>query len=215
VDPDRNLVVEKPSTTNNLHFAGVAAQGYVANASGQWIDIIEPGCVAEVYAYKSCTIGVTQITAAAGQYYFYTQGFLGRGSALALQTIDRSSTKGLVQAYLQDGQESGLVEIVTPAAGAMTGIMVAGVTYFPATSSGLGTDATFTLADGTFIGERKMFVCEGTMSTADIVVTVTTPQIIAAVATSGYDVWTGDAAGEFMQAVWNGFAWEIQGKVVA
>jgi hypothetical protein len=217
-DVSRAKRVEKPSTSNNMFFAGVVAPSSGGLVGPCWIDIILPGSKSvEVYAKANCTISTTQqrrITFEAGQYYFagLGYGFPGQGSAIVKQTLDRS-TAGLLLVDLQEGEQSGGIEHVTPANGAMT-IMLGGVTLFPVTTIGTG-DATYTLPDGIEPDQRKAFFCEGTMSSNDIVITVSTVSLIAAVATSGYDVCTMDAAGEYLSAVWNGKAWFVQGSALA
>ena len=168
----RGLYVEEPSTSNNYAFAGVAARAYTANGSGQWIDIVEPPSYALVYTNQSCTIG-NYITACENEVYFYKPGFQGRGTAQILQTVDRS-TAGLCLVWLMDGPESGLVQEVTvvAAGGAVTGVMAGGVTYH-STAVTLAADATYTVADGTFPGQKKCIICDATMTGNDIDVTVT------------------------------------------
>ena len=168
---NRGLYVETPSTSNNYAFAGVALRAYVAKTAGQWITIVEPPSYALVYTNQSCTIG-KYITACEGQSYFYKPGFQGRGTAEILQTVDRS-TAGLCLVWLMDGPQSGLVQEVTvvAAGGAVTGVMAGGVTYH-STAVTLAADATYTIADGTFPGQKKMIICDATMTTNDIDVTV-------------------------------------------
>ena len=93
---ERDRYVELPSTTNNLWFAGYAAQDYVANAVGQWIDIYKPGAVCEVAVSvdtvipgTSETLVTVQVGADAGRSgkpVSTVTGFKGRGTAMPLQT---------------------------------------------------------------------------------------------------------------------------------
>lgn len=86
----RDYMVELPSISNNLWFAGVTAKAYAAVAGGQWIEIYEPGSVCEIaLAGLGTLIGSTMLTCmttngVAGR--FGRAGFPGRGSALALAT---------------------------------------------------------------------------------------------------------------------------------
>jgi hypothetical protein len=215
-DGERQFRVEKPSTTNAMHFAGVVAESGNAKTGPCEVEIYLPGSTCNVWAYVNATINTTRLTFCQGQYYFYTQGFPGKGSALARQTLNRGTTAGLLMATLEEGPQSGGVELFNATTLAAAGAIVPslyGATYFPAAT--LAADATYTLANGTWLGQKKAFFCEGAMTNNDVVITVGTPQIIAAVATAGYDVCTMDAAAEFLSAEWNGKAWEVQGSVLA
>lgn len=177
-EPSRGARVEVPAILNAPYFAGVATQAYSAKSTGQFIDIFLPGSVCNIYSAFNNVIGVGVSTFevgtggdAAGS--FGRGGFPGRGSATPLQTIDRS-TPGLCLAYLHDGPQSGGIEVVTPpTTGTAITLMVGGVTYLIGTVAIGSADATFTLADGTYSGQKKAFVCEGTYSSNDVEVTVT------------------------------------------
>lgn len=93
----RHRYVEKPAAGNLNWFAGFVARDYAANASGQFIDILVPfGGVYEVWTAANCTANSTKLSLTAAAWT------LGDGDgpivAEALQTVDRSSTNGLVQA---------------------------------------------------------------------------------------------------------------------
>jgi hypothetical protein len=177
-DGRRAARVEVPSVTNARWFAGVAACPYAAKSTGQMIRIYCPGSVCNILSRASTTLGTGRLTfevtgTVATNGSFRLAGFPGEGSAVPLQTIDRSSTAGLCQAKLEVGEPSGGVQDVTPAAaGGAIVCMVGGVTYFT-TAVTLAADATFTLADGTIPGLKKAFVCQAAMTTNDIVITVT------------------------------------------
>lgn len=88
-DGKRNRYVELPTTSNNMHFAGVTQRAYSAVVGGQWVDIFEPGstcCVAiGVDTVVDSTLMTCSCTTAdAGR--FTQAGYKGRGTALALQT---------------------------------------------------------------------------------------------------------------------------------
>jgi len=172
-DGRRSNRVELPSITNARYFAGVAARDYAAVTGGQLIEIYGPGSWCNIYAKANCTLGSGRLTCEAGGTYagyFRYAGFEGEGSAVPLQTVNRASTAGKVFAKLEEGPASGLLEVVTPTAGAIT-CMVGGVTLFAAAD--IASNATFTLADGTLHGQRKCFSAIGEIATSDIVVTVT------------------------------------------
>lgn len=86
----RYSLVEVCSTTNNRNFAGVTTQAYSAVTGGQRIKIYEPGGCAWVWAGIDTTVNSTYLTCSATDVdtgCFTEAGFMGRGTALALQTI--------------------------------------------------------------------------------------------------------------------------------
>ena len=176
LDGKRSNRVELPSITNARWFAGVAARDYVARANGQFIEILAPGSFCNILSKASTTIGVGRLTCQAGGTlagYFRYAGFEGEGSAIPLQTVDRSTTAGKCFAKLESGAPSGLVETpVIAAAGGAATFMVGGVTIFE-TATTLAANITNTLADGTLPGQKKAFKCAAAMTTNDIVITVT------------------------------------------
>jgi len=92
--------VEKPATGNLNAFAGVVAEGQ-ENLDGPCeVQLIVPmkalsSC--NIYTTEACTAGTTLLSVVAGSYI---AGGIGEGPiiAKALQTVDRSTTNGLVQA---------------------------------------------------------------------------------------------------------------------
>jgi len=105
-----------------------------------------------------------------------------------------------ILAYLMDGPESGLQEVLTPQDAVAVQSMVGG-TSFLCGGYTMAADSTATLADGIRNGQLKAFEALGTLTTKDWNLTVD----------SGIDVdATGmaqvlfDAAGEFLVAEWNG-----------
>lgn len=102
VDCRRNNRVERPTTSNNKAFAGVAARDYSAKSGGQFIEIYAPGSKGVKIALAVDTvIGTGLLTfCVAGKYNvgastglktdagrFYTGKYLGRGSAIPRQTV--------------------------------------------------------------------------------------------------------------------------------
>jgi hypothetical protein len=82
--------VEVPSSSNNRAFAGVTVKAYNAVTGGQYVDIYLPGSVCPIAAGIDTTVNATYLTcsaASADAGVFTTAGFMGRGTALALQTI--------------------------------------------------------------------------------------------------------------------------------
>jgi len=206
----RKRVVEKPAQGNCNSYAGVVApesHGFVGPGE---ITIIPPGNVANVYMKLSCTINATYGTVTAGSYSMEGTGYWGEGTAKALQTINRSSTAGIVQAELMVGAPSGGYESITAAAltvgGAQT-FMPYGVTDFAAAATP-ASDVTYSLTAGQFVGQKKLFRCLATMTTNDVVITATrsivTAGVPAAAASKYYEL---DANGEYVEFRWNGTAW--------
>lgn len=95
----RHAWVEKPATGNLHNFAGIVAPGSAKTGPG-WIDIVEAdGHSCEPYTTENCTIAVTHLTVVPASYKL---GGVGDGLlvGVALQTLDRSSTNGTIQAIL-------------------------------------------------------------------------------------------------------------------
>lgn len=223
----RDKRVSLPSNTNNNSFAGVASRNYSAKTSGQWIEIYEPGSVAEVYVDATVTIGdntyVTCQIAGGGSGTFDVAhlGFPGRGTAKVMQS---RTAAGLILAYLEDGPESGLIETLTPTAGGATTAMPTGVTLYAASTP--ASDATVTVANGTIIGQQKLHLCIGTQTTNDVMIQPTSNNIKAMV-TDPLDTTLAitdfkslnvasvelDAANEFADLVWNGTFWILRSYV--
>lgn len=206
----REVRVELPSNANNNFFAGVVMQSYPAKTGGQFVEIAEPGsCVKVLTTVATVLASNTKVTCIAGGTNagkFTTVGLPGRGTAVTMQT---DADGGLVLAHLEDGAESGLVEIITPtAAGGAHTFMVGGVTRLAAQT--LDANATATLADGTFVGQRKVFECEGTMTTNDVVITVT--HGIQEDNSTALATLTLDADAEDGILEWRGTSWHLLNK---
>lgn len=92
VNARRGNYVERPSTTNNQAFAGVAARDYSAKSGGQFIEIYCPGSKGVPVAVGiDTTINtgiITCLAGAAGSHRgrFTFAGLPGRGSAVPRQT---------------------------------------------------------------------------------------------------------------------------------
>jgi hypothetical protein len=88
----RGNYVERPSTSNNNAFAGVAARDYAAQSGGQFIEINVPGSKGVMVALGVDTVIDTGILtfqvgggSAAGR--FVKAGYIGRGSIVPRQTV--------------------------------------------------------------------------------------------------------------------------------
>ena len=212
-NPDRYNRVELPSTANSLHFAGVSAHAYPASSTGQMVEICLPGSVCNILCYADVTIGVGIITCEAGNAlgttyagYFSRAGFEGEGSAVPLQTVSAASTPALCLAKLQTGNPSGLIEVVTPpSTGASMTLLPFGITFFEAATIA-SQDASAVLANGTILGQRKAYQCEGTMTTNQVDVEVTAG--IRADHSTAIAGIVFDADAEDFYLVWTGGAWK-------
>lgn len=110
------------------------------------------------------------------------------------------NTYPTVLCYLEDGEESGLQEVLTPKTNTAIQSMVNGTTFLCGGLT-MAADSTATLADGTFEGQKKAFLCLGTLTTQDYLITVTSGLNAAGTALSTIEL---DAAGEFGVLYWHG-----------
>lgn len=143
--------VETPSVTNAQWFAGVAAREYAAVSGGQFIEIFLPGSICNVWSGASTTINVSFLTfdvTSTFEGFFRYEGLPGVGSAVPLQTVDRSSTAGLCMARLMEGPESGGVEVVQLVADTAWVAMVGGSTMIIGVASS-SSSPTEEVLDGT------------------------------------------------------------------
>jgi len=112
----RWIRVEKPATANLPFFAGVVAKGSgaIGSAGPALIDIYVPnGATVPVRGTESFTIG-DRIYLAAADYEFTNVPQVGGYCGVALETIDRSGTEGLLLAVLrQPKQEESLTTVTT------------------------------------------------------------------------------------------------------
>ena len=100
------LRVEKPNSTNLLFFAGVVAGNSYGGLTGpRWIDIFIPnGAIVPVRSSISTTGGQSVLAIQAADYEFqtptYDNGAESVPCALAMETVDRSTTEGICLAAL-------------------------------------------------------------------------------------------------------------------
>ena len=208
-DGRRTNRVEVPTILNARYFAGVTARSYSAKSGGQFLEIYRPGSTCNVWSTVSNTIGVGRTTCQVGDTEagaFGYGGYPGEGSATALQTIDRSSTAGVCMCYLETGEPSGLQETITTVtlttAGGAVVLMVGGVTFFEAAVL-TDADATFVVADGTYLGQKKGWVLVGAMTTNNLVFTYTSA-IQHVTGETALATWTADTADEEQYVEWHG-----------
>jgi hypothetical protein len=108
IDESRRRDVALPTTANHNAFAGIVAQDYAANASGQMIEIYKPGSVCLVETCLATVVNSSRkglVVGGAGEFFY--QGLDGPGRVLALQTVavvasDDTGLVGPVGASVQD-----------------------------------------------------------------------------------------------------------------
>jgi len=210
----RDKIVDAPDYANAHQFAGVAARSYDANSAGQWIDIYVPGSTCKIYVNAALTIGdkvICMVDDAAtgsdnGQFMKSAWAGFGLGCAVIEQTA--ASGDEYVQARLIDyGGQSGLYQ--------STDAMVLGAQLF--SLEGVSamqeheietSNASYTLADGTWCGQRKTFVVIGALTTSDLLITLATAGVQVDQSTA-FTTITLNAAGEYAVLEWQGNHWLI------
>jgi hypothetical protein len=102
---NRALHVEKPAAGNLRYFAGLVSAEDAGKAGPCWVTVIEPasspGRLASVYAAVDCTLGATRLAVAADSYAAVAAASDNVPVGLAMQTVNRSVTPGLVLAQLE------------------------------------------------------------------------------------------------------------------
>jgi hypothetical protein len=170
---------QSAGTQGGRFFAGVCASDYPAQTYGQLIEIYKPGSTCLILCQCATpSLGVGRLTCQFGGTlagYFTSEGYAGQGSAIPLQTpgaLVSVSLAGKVLARLEEGQQSGLVEVLVSSAVQVANAvtpMIGGVTHFSTATNAAA--ATVALAVGTYENQRKRFVIDGTQTTNGIVVT--------------------------------------------
>jgi hypothetical protein len=127
------------------------------------------------------------------------------GGKLAVYVISGNPT---VLAYLYDGDESGLVEYVTPTNSGSTAAMVGGYTIAMGGIT-IANDDVPPLAAGLFIGMKKAYTCTGTITTGDYLVTPAAAgvQLDGATALNTLEL---DGASDLSILEWNGLKWQLK-----
>ena len=110
------------------------------------------------------------------------------------------NTYPTVLCYLEDGEESGLQEVLTPKSAAAIQSMVGGTTFLCGGLTMAG-DSTATLADGIVEGQKKAVAGLGTLTTKDWLLTVTSGIVMAGTSLTSLAI---DAANEQAVLEWHG-----------
>ena len=165
-----------------------------------------------VYVLSASTKDDSDPTGTPGKYTIVTRtsddavvldGSVGASCTVVAVVVRKNPT---VMAWLCDGEESGLTEWITPKTGAAVQSMVGGTTFLGSKNT-MAADSTATLANGTRIGERKLFTCYGAYTTKDWLLTVT-----AGVQCDGATALKSlafDAAAETALLEWTGGQWTL------
>lgn len=112
------------------------------------------------------------------------------------------------QADLMEGEESGGVEFLSPPNAGVVGISYAteGISYICGGVT-LAADVDVTFAQGTFPGQKKAFVCLGTLTTSDFTVDLATAGIQLDGSTALAEVNAIDAAADSAYFEFKGVRW--------
>jgi hypothetical protein len=114
----------------------------------------------------------------------------------------------VAQADLLDGEESGGVEFLSPPNAGVVGLsyMTGGVSYICGGVT-LAADVDVTFAQGTYPGEKKAFICLGTMTTSDVTIDLATNGIQIDGSTALAEVNAIDAAADAAYLEFKGARW--------
>jgi len=129
-DISRAYRVEKPATANLKYFAGVVSEEDSGRTGPCWITIVEPepcpGRLVNVYTDQDCTLGTTKLAVKDASYAAGAVGASNVTVATAMQTVDRSSTNGIVLAQMEGASSievdvAAAVSSLTDSTGGTTG----------------------------------------------------------------------------------------------
>ena len=207
VDGKRLQFVEGPSVSNNCDFAGILLDAKAAHTEGHvCVRVVVKGPALVNVGAASVALG-DFLTADVLDGKFYAVGHKGRGTVKVLQTL---TAAGLALAVMCEGEESGLVHTQALAlAGAAVVLTPTGRTLIDGTLV-VTAHATYTLANGKQIGERKSIkVTDLIGSTKNLVVTVTNGVQIDR--TTALATLTFNAADEEAILEWDGMNWALLG----
>lgn len=180
----------------------------IGTACGYGDATIDPTEFRVVILGGATTLDSTTAVATKGEYAVVTAPSadtvtiatnIGTACAVTLYVI--KSTYPTVLCYLEDGEESGLQEVLTPKSAAAIQSMVGGTTFLCGGMT-LATDSTATLADGLVEGQLKAFQGLGTLTTQDWLLTVTSG--LQRDGSSALATLEIDAAGDYGVLQWHG-----------
>ena len=208
--------VEPPTTDNAQWFAGVSAKAYSAHTGGQLVEIYCPGSVCNILVAVTTVRnqGLLTFDLTSGvEGQFLRTGMPGRGSAIPLQTVTYDATALVCQALLLDGVESGGVELVAAAVGAIE-LMVGGTSLI--TGADLtANDCTEEVLDGLVEGIVKKVALNTILTGGNgLVVSIENTDGVKLAGTALASVelaQSGCAVGDHFVIVWESGAWVHKG----
>lgn len=214
VDDSRVRRVELPNSTNHNWFAGVVTQAYAANPAGQWVTIARPGSVVQVLTDGAITaIGQVGGFLANDAGSLATQANVGKWSATysagrgtgSVEFIQTAVAAGLVQARVLDGPAVGGVEVFT-GPGTATVISPFGVSALTNSADNSSGSNPWTVANGTFIGQRKrlVFVSIATANKVDFGAAT-----LASIAGAANRYASAATNANYINLEWTGTHWKI------
>ena len=100
-EEDRHTDVEKPTAANLWDFAGIVSPSDGGKTGPCWLSIMQPnGGVLHPHCDQNCTLGATRLTVKAASFALGGEGSGGPIVGMAIQTVNRSATNGIVEAVL-------------------------------------------------------------------------------------------------------------------
>jgi hypothetical protein len=208
-DGRRDKIVINPTAANSRNFAGVLVDKKTASDALGQLHLCPPGYGAIAYVGEACTIGdLLQCDAGDNAGKFMKpdiMGFRGKGSAIALQTI---TAAGLSPVLLLDEDDQGMLQMLTPVAAG--GAIVPSPDGLTVINGSLVSTAglTATLADGTYVGQRKAVHIETAIGNSKTFVYTITNGIQADDSTALVSI-TFDALDELAVLEWVGDKWKL------
>jgi predicted RecA/RadA family phage recombinase len=168
--------VERPSTSNMLAFAGVAARDYSASSVGQFIEVFAPGSKGVNVALAVDTVIDTgiltfQAGGGTGAGRFYTGKYRGRGSVVPRQTVTALLEGGMTGATMSVDATDGITVTVADSTGMAAGdtlVIVAGENDATGVFT-MGKHSISSITDGTTIVLTAS--CLSTLSTGSLTLT--------------------------------------------
>ena len=193
-------------TSASLFFAGVLTDDKTTTQAKNFVEVAVPGSDPLIYVSESVTAGdIVYFNAGGTLAGQFSKGGIGLGCGSARVHTTRTGA-GYVHATLNVGDETGGVQTLAPTTGAVTGISLNGMTLVDGTSVSGGL--TYTLADGTFIGQKKGFKVSVLLAGSnDLVITVTNG--VQLDGSTALATITLDEAGDQSILEWDGANWKL------
>lgn len=230
----RRVQVEDPSFMNNMHFAGVIDGASNGVVGPNWILVHRPGSICKVHTaitvdhrdasvtsansyqmltFGVCTnsVGIAHSTAPYINGQFQKYGLPGTGTVQVLEAATTASA--LIMAELLTGPQSGGRQYVPNLATAIYGITVTyhGVTFL-SSETGATTVGSCAIGDGSFVGQRKVFELDGSVTGVTVKVSFNgytanlSAEYLGAAAVVAVTACTL-ISGSFLDMQWNGAKW--------